>query len=493
MRGPFSQAFFAGDARATRFLRRDFADPVARSAQASRAAKHRVSPQVLEALIAQNRQYPPSPAREKNLEALGHAGTTVMVTGQQVGLFLGPLYSFHKAAAAIADARAIERETGVRCVPVFWLQSEDHDFDEINECVVIGRDGQLVTFALDDGPPKTSRISVKHIELGPSVAVQVERLAEAVGPGPFLDAIRRHYRPGVGLVAAFAGLMAEVFADEGLILVDPREAALAKAFVPLHERAVADAATISLALQARSEALEAAGFEVQVHVRGGSPLSFFHPEGPTGPRARIDEQSIAVSAVSPLSWSSSALLRPILQDSILPTVGYVGGPGELNYFAQLPPLYEAFGVEMPMFVPRARFRLIDPRTKSRMLKRTEAAPSGSIAETEVQARLVTELNRVLDSVPSAPDIDDALKRTRGTIERAASRFAARYGRALRARDRVSAERTERIDAVLTPRGEPQERVLGLPSFACKSGLEAVKTAVFAALVPFDPEVKDVFL
>jgi uncharacterized protein YllA (UPF0747 family) len=175
----------------------------------------------------------------------------------------------------------------------------------------------------------------------------------------------------------------------------------------------------------------------------------------------------------------------------LPTVGYVGGPGELNYFAQLPPLYEVFGIDMPMFVPRARFRLIDSRTRARMEK-PKLAVSGPTPEM-IEAQLVQSLGRVLDTVSTDLEIGDALKRTRGTIERAASRFALRYRRGLQANNTVEAERLARIDAVLTPRGQPQERVLGLPAFACKAGLAAVKSAVFKALVPFDPDMKDVFL
>ncbi len=489
MGGPFSQAFLAGDARAAPFLKREFAQSGARLAQAQRASSFSMPAGVHASLVAQNKAYTSSPAREANLAALGQPGTTVMVTGQQAGLFLGPLYTFHKAAAVIADARQLEKESGIRCVPVFWLQSEDHDFDEINECVVVDREGELVTLRLADGPVG-SRVSVKHLTLGPSVAKQLEALGEAVGVSAFLELLGRHYRVGAGLVQAFAGVLAEMFADEGLILVDPREAAMAEMLAPVHAKAVRDAGPISQALQARATALEAAGFEVQVRVRPGAPLSFFHPEGPAGPRVRVDSAAGLV-AQSALCWSSSALLRPILQDSVFPTAGYVGGPGELNYFAQLPPLYEAFGLKMPMFVPRARFRLIDARTRSRLEKKAPA--STGLASADIETQLVKALGQVLDTVPAEPGLADALKRTRGTIERAASRFASRYERFQLSKDQVEADRIKRIDAVLTPRGEPQERVLGLPSFACRSGLAAVKSAVFAALVPFDPEVKDVLL
>ena len=136
----------------------------------------------------------------------------MVVTGQQVGLFLGPLYSFHKAASAIADARALEAETGIRCVPVFWLQSEDHDFVEVNECVVVDREGQLVSLALTDGPDEKSRVSVKHVALGDSVTKQLEALSDAVGSSPFIEEVlAKHYRPGVGLVQALLPMAGAVW------------------------------------------------------------------------------------------------------------------------------------------------------------------------------------------------------------------------------------------------------------------------------------------
>lgn len=495
MRRPFSQAFLTGEPEATAFLPRSFAEPATRLAQVRRAALRGCDSRVVAAVTAQNRRYPATTVRDENLAALGQPGATVMVTGQQTGLFLGPLYSFYKAAAVIADARAIERETGTRCVPVFWLQSEDHDFEEINRCTVIDREGQLLTLRLDDGPPTSSRVSVKHVVLGPSVVAQCERLRAAVGDGPFFEMIQRHYQPGVGVVDAFAGLMAEVFSSEGLVLIDPRDEALAQVLVPGHERALREASSISTALMARASALEAAGFATQVHLRPGAPLSFFHAQGPTGPRARLEASAVASHQVreAPLCFSSSALLRPVLQDSMLPTVGYVGGPGELNYFAQLQPLYDAFELPMPMFVPRARFRLVDPRTKARMNKATTPVDGGALAPEAIRGELMRVVNQVLDSVPLEPMLTSAMTRTRGTIERAASRFALRYERVLASREQTAHERSKRVEAVLLPRGEPQERVLGLPTFACPMGLERVKTAVFAALVPFDPDLKDVFL
>ena len=368
--------------------------------------------------------------------------------------------------------------------------------------------------------------------LGPAVEPQLAALAAALGDAPraaeVLATVRAHYRPGATLAGAFAGLLSELFAEEGLVLLDPRDPELARETAGLHRRALEEAEAISLELAARQRALAEAGFEAQVHLRAGSPLSFFHPDGPHGPRHRLAphpggfslvgrEQVVSRAALlealarEPLSFSSSALLRPIVQDTLLPTAAVVGGPAEVSYFAQLEPLYRRFGLPVPLVVPRARFRLVDPRTR-RWLdalglepREVEAPREALLARlapgadagrpAALEAALVARLDEVLAQVegPLPPDLARALQRTRGTIARAASRLAGRWARGLAGRDQVTAARVDRLQQVLFPHGEPQERVLGVASFAARVGLQGLKAAVLAAVTPYSAQVKDVSL
>ena len=314
-----------------------------------------------------------------------------------------------------------------------------------------------------------------------------EAIAEGHGgrpPGPHtaehLARLRRHYRPGAPWAEAFAGVLGELFAPEGLVLIDPREPALAQAVAPVHARALAEAAPIAAALIANDAELARAGFAIAVHVRPGAPLSFFHPEGPHGPRVRLEPAAgdgdrfvecgrtavhgraelAAALAADPLRFSTSALLRPIAQDTLLPTAAYVGGPGEVAYFAQLPPLYRAFGRPLPPIVPRARFRIVDERARrlldrlglsaddaarpeAELLARLRAAdPPGAPGATtgaEVTARLlapfVTAHGELAAQLAGAgPDLARALARTRGSVERAIGRLAGRVERAALYRD-----------------------------------------------------------
>lgn len=174
MPGPFFSSYVAGEARAQSFLAARFQNPRQRVEQVRLAAERRAPDALIEVLRQQQEMLPPSTRRQKNLEALSRPRTVAVLTGQQAGLFLGPLYSFYKAASAVAVARALEVESGVPCVPIFWLQTEDHDFVEINHCHVGGGGAQPLRLGLEgegntaDGA-EAARVSVKHRFLGPEV------------------------------------------------------------------------------------------------------------------------------------------------------------------------------------------------------------------------------------------------------------------------------------------------------------------------------------
>ncbi len=523
MGAPFSPAFLRGEARALAFLPDDFRDAARRAAHVHRAGARQVSAPTLAALRAQAAAFGSSPARQAHLDALGAPGTTVVVTGQQVGLFLGPLYAFYKAASAVAVARALRAETGRPCVPVFWLQSEDHDFEEIHHCDVPGPDGAVQRLTLE-APPGDARRSVASLALGDGVGAVLEALEAQLHGAPHaaevMALLRAHYQPGHGWVRAFAGVLSALFADEGLVLLDPRDPALAEAVRGVHLSALEASEALSERLHVQVAALEAAGFSAQVHVRPGAPLSFFHPDGAEGPRFRLAPEgdawalvgregtvsSAQLQAAPPLCWSSSALLRPLVQDTLLPTAAIVAGPGELNYFAQVEPLYEAFGLPMPMLVPRARFRVVEARPRALLkalgltaqeveapreavLHRLRPASSG-LAPEALAKGLEAAVAPLLDAVPVTPELADAVARTRGTIARAASRLAGRYARALQQNDETLGQRVDKLQRALFPLGAPQERVLSWPTFASRLGVAEFKARVFAQLDAFGVEVQE---
>jgi bacillithiol biosynthesis cysteine-adding enzyme BshC len=534
----FSAAWLRGDARALSFLPDRYRHPAARAEAVAAAASRTVPPALLDVLVARNARLAPSPARERNLERLSLPGTVAVVTGQQMGLFLGPLFTLYKAAAAIRAARALSEETGRPCVPVFWLQTEDHDLPEVDHTFLPRHTGGPLRVALDLPDAAASRAPIAHRRLGPSVTAALATLRAELGAEPHahehLALLERAYHPEATLAEAFTEVLATVFSEEGLVFLDPRDARLAPLAAPVHRRAIEEADALSTALCARAQALSDAGFSVQVHIRPGAPLGFFSPDGVEGPRYRMDPawpgtwslvghpEGRAVTTAELLGWlereplrfTTSALLRPLLQDTWLPTAAYVGGPGELAYFAQLAPVYAHAGLPMPLVVPRARFRVLDDRARrwlgklrlqpdevssprEELLTRLAArdAPQPLEFPEALEARLfgtfAAELERLNDPLLQLdPTLQDALQRTRGTVRVAVSRLVSRYGRALARRDGMTAERVDRLRTYLTPNDEPQERVLGLPYFACHVGTRAFTRQVLDTCVPFSGALQD---
>jgi bacillithiol biosynthesis cysteine-adding enzyme BshC len=559
MRASFSAAFLRGDSRAASFLALDFRDPQTRCRMAQQAAQrfqagllHQTGPglhpEVLAALQRQEQALgiAPSAARSAHLQALepraGQPGTAVVITGQQVGLFLGPLFTFFKAASVIAVARAMEQESGVRCVPLFWLQTEDHDYAEIDHCYTYRPGSEPLKSQLvpDDEAASVlqQRTSIAHRCLPRSIVEQLDALQEALAELPmaadFLQLLRAHYRPGASLSGAFASVLSEVFSDEGLLVFDPRQAQISALARPLYQRVLTEHDTIAELLLARTAQLHSAGLAEQVHVRKAASLLFFHDGEVAGPRYRLErtttgfevpgqrfdqDQLLALMQLEPLRFSTSALLRPCLQDTLFPTAAYVSGPGEMSYFAQLAPLYQHLGVPQPLVVPRARLRLIEDSTRSllgklglsatdaelprvELLRRIHAASpaTGSQSSAEaLRAQLLGELPARLDELAASDGaLQDPVRKARRSIEYHIDRLVTRAERAALERDQVLAARVGRLQLALFPQETPQERFYSLPYFACKHGLAALKQKLFALLAAdsaaaFQSSVRDLAL
>jgi bacillithiol biosynthesis cysteine-adding enzyme BshC len=520
------------EGRASAFFAGHYADREDRLRSIERASRP-VSEPVLQALVRQNAQFAASPARTRHIEAL-RGGALCVVTGQQAGLFLGPLFTLYKAATAVAAARALENETGRPVVPLFWLQTEDHDLPEIAQCHVPSERGGPLSLCLPAAIE--DRVSVAHrylpIEVRECLTALRAELGNLPHAGEHLARLEHHYRPGAGWATAFAGVLAELFAEEGLVLFDPREPELAAVAAAIHRRALSAAGDIAGALQRRSKDLEAAGFAATVHVRDGAPLSFFHPRGALGPRYRLVPDAAGFAevggehchalpallhtlATEPLCFSTSVLLRPILQDSFLPTAAFVGGPAEVSYFAQLAPLYEAFGLPMPIVVPRARLSLIEPKTARLLDRRGLRAIDAERSEDELLAAArhslpaqvaPADLSRALvdsfvekleDLRPTiaadAPEVAAALDKTRHSVEGAVAKLTAKYERALLHHDERLVAEVRRLKDLLWPAGMPQERFYGVSYFAARYGESAFVRRIVGAIVPFDATPRELLL
>jgi bacillithiol synthase len=518
-------AYVAGDAAA--FYPSHFASETARRAAVDAAVRPLAS-EVARVLFAQNARYAPSPARDANLQAL-RDGAAAVVTGQQVGLLLGPLFTIYKAATAIVAARALAAESGKPVVPVFWLQTEDHDLREIASTHAPTSAGGTLTLSLP--VPEDARVSVSACALPSEIeaclhALDAE-LSHFPNAAPHLARLRRHYHTGSSYGAAFAGLLAELFADQGLVLVDPRDPELSPIIAHVHRRALTDHTALATALTERSAALKAQGFDEGVHVRADATLSFFHAGGPEAPRARLRAlgdrffdgdraytllELLATLERSPLSFSTSALLRPLVQDTLLPTAMYVGGPAEVAYFAQLAPLYAAFGLRMPIVLPRARFVVVDDKLRKLLTRLDISVHDAGLDEEALLAKLAARdpaletaeqlaqrlgdtlcatLDAELTSLGMlAPEVQASAEKTRASLRTSAEKLAHKHARSRAHADEARVTDVRRVRHWLYPQAAPQERIYGLSYYAARFGEQEFLGRVLAGVQPFDPKLRE---
>ncbi len=331
---------------------------------------------VADILERQNRTWGAGQKARENLERF-RQGAAAVVTGQQVGLFGGPLFSALKALTAVRLAMQASAARAA-AVPVFWLATEDHDLAEINHVTIPAPDGSLHEFTAAAHGAKD--VPVGTIVFGAEIEQLVSGAADLLGDSEVTDILRASYRAGETFGSAFARLFASLFRDWGVILLDASDPELHAIAEPVYEKAINSAADIDNALLVRGEALRAAGYHEQVKVTPSSTLLFALRNGARVPIHRANGQFtigketvsrrdlLARVAASPHEFSPNVLLRPVVQDYLLPTLAYTGGPAEVAYFAQAGVVYEELLGRLTPVLPRFSATLVEPRS-ARLLEK----------------------------------------------------------------------------------------------------------------------------
>ena len=454
-----------------------------------------------DALRAQSVAFGAGPLALKNIERL-RAGARAVVTGQQVGLFGGPLLTLLKAATAIARAAEATAATGVEHVPVFWLATEDHDLEEVDQVSLLTKTNvEKLTAGLKTSVP----VEVGGVELGAGIEAVLDHVSELLGYAPICDDLREFYTAQATLGGAFARLMTRVFAAHGLIVMD----AAGREFHALGRRAlraaIERAAEFEEALLARSRELEREGYHAQVLVKANSSLLFLIDQA-TGERfalRRLPEGSwkagnktystadlLAILENAPERISPNALLRPVFQDAILPTAAYVGGPAEIAYFAQSAVLYERILGRITPVLPRLSATLIEPAIGEVMARHEVSLPDAMTASESLAQRLGArampiEAKRKLAAVGNAMDaelgalteylagMDESLGRS-AKVSASKMRYQMNRLRRMAATFELQKEASLRkhADALtlnLFPDAHPQERLIGGVWFLARYG------------------------
>jgi len=316
----------------------------------------------------------------QNIEALRRPETLAVVTGQQVGLFGGPLYTYYKAISAILWAQAIQKATGRSTVPVFWMETSDHDFYEVNQTRLLDADGEEVLLSITN-PPQQKRRIVGTISLNGEVEKLVQRLWTLLPPttyrGPHLETLASCYHAGATLGEAFARLYSHLFREDGLILFDAENARCKRSAAPLLDRILSDSRELNRLLLEATETVHRSGYPPQIQPQEDRLQLFARVDNArvpiSGDGALLNDngsgQPLGIAelrrraAENPGQFLPKVSLRPVMQDYLFPTVAYIAGPAEIAYLAQLKPLYECLGVTMPAVIPRISLTLIEAKIK----------------------------------------------------------------------------------------------------------------------------------
>ena len=487
-------------------------DLAATEAAAERALLHdRPRAAVADALARQQQGRQASRAAEAAAR-LADPKAVAVVTGQQAGLFGGPLFVLWKALGAIKAARALEARRRAPVVPVFWVATDDHDFAEIRSASLLDEAGALHTLRYSPAEEPTGQ-PASRIVLDSTITSLVEEARAAARAGlhkdGVLDLLGSCYRPGETLGNAFARFLSALLPD--LVILDPADPALKALMVPLLTREIREGSPTSRLAMEAGERLLAAGYHQQVPVRPGFLNLFVVMDGERhalgfqngtvevrglGRLMSVDD-AVRLLESNPADWSPGALFRPVVQDALLPTAAYVAGPAEIAYHAQIVPSYAHFGVPRPVLLPRPSVTLVEPaqaRTlEAEGLKLTdlqgdpeavvarwarEAYPEVEMAFARARETVEMEMKRVEDALAAVdPTLRGAADAARGRALHPIGALHEKSLRALKKRDQARADRLRRTRDALFPGGAFQERGLSLVGLLARHGLPLLADAL----------------
>lgn len=474
--------------RVARFYRHDphdFASLAAAALEVNYPDDRRAA--VVQALTVQN-------GASESLDLLSRPGTVAVVTGQQVGLFSGPAYTLYKAITAARLARELSNQ-GIPAVPVFWLATEDHDFAEVNHAWMFDSTIQPTLLRVESNGETNGRqrpVGGVRIDHPP-----VDELRRALAGLPHAEEVVAMvddaYRPGITMGAGFKALLAKMLGESGLIFLDPLDPAVRQAGAPLVAEALEATPELKVRLLARNRELEAAGYHAQVHLDEKTSLFFLLENGERVPLRRKDSEfgefRHRAAEISP-----NALLRPVLQDYLLPTVAYIGGPAELAYLAQAQVLYDRLLGRMPVVMARSAFTLLDARAAKLLERFHLSVPQIFVDAERLKERIAQSL--VPDSVErafaqSSTSVERQLDRLRSELERFDHTLAAALDTSRakilyqleKTRRKIERERLRRDGRAATdaqylanlvyPHRHLQERFYSILPFLAKHGLDLI--------------------
>jgi bacillithiol biosynthesis cysteine-adding enzyme BshC len=473
--------------------------------------KHRAV--VAEVLLEQNKFFGCSDKTLTNAQQLANDNTFAIVTGQQVGMLGGPLYTIYKTITAIKLAKNLGAlYPNLTFVPVFWLEGEDHDFEEVSRIGLLNAEHHLTTVEYLVKGAKTNKNfgPVGEIELNSSLDQFFDEIQKALPNSEFkprlLEMIKGAYTPQATFNKAFTAWMNTLFADDGLVFVSSNDKRLKQILSPIFLKEIQEYPRVSQLIIQRSAELEEQ-YHAQIKTKAMNLFLiskggryFIEPRendfSLKGIRQFLTkEELIAIATETPEHLSPNVALRPICQDTILPTLAYIGGPSEIAYFAQLQPVYRYFNMTMPVIYPRASATIFEEKQQRVLEKYQLELPeffgSGDkisrkvvemISEVKIDEMFAEAFKRTdeminemrfginyIDSTLMGP-----LESTQEKIEAVLSQLRIKVEEAQKRRHEVALRQIQKVINSVSPNGNFQERELNIINFMNKHGFDFMK-------------------
>ncbi|MGA2478669.1 MAG: bacillithiol biosynthesis cysteine-adding enzyme BshC [Spirochaetia bacterium] len=519
--------FWEGAPALRGLLPRHFAQEGAFAEQAKRIDGTRYDRQTLrDVLREQNERFAAGDAALSAIDRLVDPRSVVVIGGQQAGLFGGPLYTVHKALTILQLSRRLEKQMGRPVIPVFWIASEDSDLAEVDHAFVTDADGALRQLKLPSDSP--AKMPVSRVRLGEKIGGLIDELAVLLPEGgcreEVLADLRAAYTPGRTYPQAFGAWMAGLFRRQGLVMVDPSDTRLKRIAEGLFLREIQEMSPVSSAVIEQTERLKKAGYAPQIDVRPGFLTLFYQDPArealsirdggfelkSSGKRFAVEELAAALRE-DPDKFTPNAVLRPLLQDTLFPTLAAVLGPAEIAYWCQLTLAYERMGIPMPIVFPRSSLTIVDPamaRLRERLhvelrdLLKRGAHIVDEILAREIPPSLTARMKEGRTTAQEtwagiAAEIDALDPTLHRTAQLASARTMMQFdfidrkiAKAARRKNATVSAQAARLVASLAPRGGLQERTLCVLPFLARYGSAILDTAA-EAIDPFTGEHREV--
>ncbi len=471
---------------------------------------------------------PSGDAAAEKLRAIAGGNGFFVTTGQQPGLFTGPLYTIHKALSALALAHRLESILDEPVLPLFWIASDDHDWEEASHTSLLDTGNTLHRLELTR-PPGDAQHSMGRTPLrvsghGSIAERALDELGEILPPSEFTPPIMERLRDayGQGSVAdAFARALEGVLESFTLGFVDSRDPLLRELARPVVRRELEGATEHEGALRRQTERLEAAGYGIQVPILAGAANVFVEDDDHgrerlvredgawvlRRSRRRLEDAALtALLEREPERFSPNVVLRPVVESAVFPTLAYVGGPGEVRYLAQTGCLFAAHGVGMPVVFPRFGVTLVEGKV-GKVLERFELEPSSfgrpvhelvaDVVREEVPPSVQEALSRLRRSIQEGygavtgaaseidPTLESPIKHARGEAFKGVAEVERKIRQHLKMRQESELEQLEKAAANLAPTGKPQERVLNIHQYLSRYGPELLPAILDSMQLPHD--------